>query len=62
MKKVAIWRIGQDIKIWTDSWLPRDWSRRPFTPRGQNLVTHVSELIDPFLGDWDQNLVVTDIF
>lgn len=63
MKKGVTWRIGdgQNIKIWTDPWLPRDWSRRPFTPRGQNLVTHVSELINPLLGDWDRNLV-TDIF
>jgi hypothetical protein len=44
-----IWRVGngQRIKIWEDPWLPREWTRRPLTRRGNNLVNHVDELIDP---------------
>lgn len=41
--------------------LPRGVTRRPITPRGQSLVTRVSDLIDPVTGDWDHDLI-KDIF
>lgn len=61
LKKGVIWRLGDgcNINIWNDPWLPREWSRRPKTPRGQNLVTQV--IIDPLTGDWDREMV-RDIF
>lgn len=45
------------MKIWTDPWIPRAWSRQVITPRGQSLLTHVSELISPITGAWDEELV-----
>jgi hypothetical protein len=49
------------VRIWEDAWLPRDESRRLFTPRGTNLLSYVDELIDPLTGSWDKALV-RDIF
>ena len=63
LKKGIIWRVGAGttIRIWEDGWLPRDESRRPFTPKGLNLLTRVNELIDPINGSWDEALI-RDIF
>jgi hypothetical protein len=54
-----IWRIGdgENINIWHDPWLPNRNSRKPITPRGHNLLRHVSELINPVTGSWDEELV-----
>ena len=63
VKQGMIWRVGDghNLNIWTDPWLRCDWSRRPITPRGSNIITEVSDLINPITGDWDQQLV-NDIF
>jgi hypothetical protein len=62
LKNGIIWRVGngKDINIWTDTWLPREWMRRPVTPRGRNLITR--ELIDPTTGQWDVELVTQTFF
>ena len=54
-----IWRIGDgvDVKIWSDPWIPRPWSRTVNTPRGNNLLERVSDLINPATGQWDVQLV-----
>lgn len=54
-----MWRIGDGtgVKIWSDPWIPRPWSRRVITPRGGNLLEWVSDLIDPTSGSWDERLV-----
>jgi hypothetical protein len=59
LKEGLIWRIvcGTEVNIWSDPWLNREGSRQPVTPRGQCLLTKVSELIDPFTGQWDEVLV-----
>lgn len=49
--------IGVSIRIWENNWLPRDESRRPFTPKGSNLLSYVDELINPVTGCWDEALV-----
>lgn len=63
LKKGVVWQVGagSGILIWEDAWLPRDESRRLFTPRGTNLLSYVDELIDPLTGSWDEALV-RDIF
>jgi hypothetical protein len=59
VKKGMIWRIGDGvgINIWSDPWIPREFSRRPRTPRGHILLSEVDELIDPHTGQWDVQLV-----
>jgi hypothetical protein len=52
---------GNSINIWLDPWIPDGVARRPITPRGQTLVTKVSELIDPVSDEWDSQLI-KDIF
>jgi hypothetical protein len=52
LKKGVIWRI------WDDPWLPRGLTRRPITPRGQNLLTYVNDLINPITEQWDKELVI----
>jgi hypothetical protein len=59
LKEGLVWRIGngEQVKMWSDPWIPRQGSRIPITPRHQNLLTRVQELIDPITGDWDEVLV-----
>jgi hypothetical protein len=59
MKNGMIWRVGDGVglNIWSDPWLPRDFSRKPMTPRGPNLLSEVAELMDPYTGSWDVALV-----
>ena len=56
LKEGIIWRIGNgsSVNIWSDPWLPRGHTRKPATPRGQSLLTRVSELIDPQTESWDE--------
>lgn len=63
LKQGFIWRIGdgQRVNIWADLWIPNAATRRPFTPGGQNIITRVSDLVDPVIGGWDEDLV-WDIF
>jgi hypothetical protein len=59
LKEGLVWRIGngEQVKMWSDPWIPRKGSRIPITPRHQNLLTRVQDLIDPITGDWDEVLV-----
>jgi hypothetical protein len=58
-KRGYIWRVGDgsQIKIWDDCWLPTSHNLKVMTPRGNNLVTKVDELINPVTGDWDDDLI-----
>lgn len=59
LKEGVIWRVGNgdSIRIWDDPWLPRGITRWPLTPRGQTILTMVSDLMDPITGNWDEELV-----
>lgn len=63
LEKGLIWRVGDgtQVRIWEDPWIPCSVTRRPITPRGNVLLSKVSELIDPATGGWDAQLV-RDIF
>jgi hypothetical protein len=63
MEKGIIWRIGDgmNVHIWEDPWIPSGFTRRPRTPRGSTVLSRVSDLIDPYAGTWDIELV-KDLF
>lgn len=56
------WRVGtgENIRIWVDNWIPRDYGLRPYTPDLYDLgeVT-VANLIDHETGGWNSELVET---
>jgi hypothetical protein len=60
VKKGVIWRIGdgEHVNIWQDPWIPRAWCRKILTPRGDNILCKVSDLISPITGQWDEQLVM----
>lgn len=60
MRKGIIWRVGngKNIDIWCDPWIPRGSTRRVISQRGNNLITKVSELINPITNKWDEELVM----
>lgn len=35
----------------------REWTRKPITLRGNNILVHVDELIDPTTGQWDEMMI-----
>jgi hypothetical protein len=53
IKAGMIWRVGDgsNINIWHDPWLPKGITQRPITPRGQSILSKVSELMDPITRD-----------
>jgi hypothetical protein len=62
-KKGCIWRVRDEsqINIWEDSWIPSSYSLKIMTPRGTNILAHVSDLINPIDGSWDED-IIEDIF
>ena len=58
-KKGCIWRVGDGAKIdiWSDCWIPISASRKIVTVHGNQLLTKVSDLIDPSSGEWDEQLI-----
>jgi hypothetical protein len=59
IKEGLIWRIGngENVNIWEDPWIPKGLTRKPATPRGANILSKVSELINPVTGEWDEQLI-----
>lgn len=59
LKEGYIWRVGSgdNINMWSDPWIPNGDMRYPITRQGANLLTRVSELIDPVSHTWDEELV-----
>jgi hypothetical protein len=58
-KKGYIWRVGDgtQISIWSDPWVPSSPNRKVMTPRGNIILTKVSELMDEENGCWDEQLI-----
>jgi hypothetical protein len=58
-KRGCIWRVGDgsQINIWEDSWIPSSHNLKIMTPRGSNILTRVSDLINPIDGSWDEDLI-----
>jgi hypothetical protein len=55
----CIWRVGDgdQINIWNDAWIPTSPTSKVFTPRGNILLNKVSDLITPYTGTWDEELI-----
>jgi hypothetical protein len=58
-KRGYVWRVGNGdkINILSDPWVPTSHDRRVTTTRGNAVVTKVSDLIDPYSGQWDESLL-----
>ena len=58
LKVGNIWRGGDGvkIKIWEDEWIPQSPTRKVITVQGNQLLSRVSDLINPSTGDWDEQL------
>lgn len=54
--KGLVWRVvnGRSIKIWSDSWLPRDGCRHPLGRRVDTNIELVSDLLVPDTRCWDE--------
>jgi hypothetical protein len=50
------WHWG-NINIWNDPWIPSSQSRKIISPRGDAVLTKVSELISPITCMWDEQLI-----
>jgi hypothetical protein len=63
IKNGMIWSVGDGtgIKIWSDPWLLRTWTRKHVTPRQNNLISRIEELLDTVTRQWDRQLA-DDIF
>ena len=59
LKHGYIWRVGngQKIDIWEDAWIPNCANRKVITPKGQHLLSKVSDFIDPSSNRWDEDLI-----
>ena len=59
LKNGYIWQVGngQNIDIWEDAWTPNYANRMVITPKGQYLLSKVSDLIDPYSNRWDEDLI-----
>jgi len=58
-EKGVVWSVGNgdSIRIWEDPWVPQGATKKPITPRRGNILTRVSELINPLTEDWDDEMV-----
>jgi hypothetical protein len=58
-KKGYIWRVGDgtQINIWEDCWIPSSHNLKVMTPKGNNVVQHVNDLINPIYGQWDSESI-----
>jgi hypothetical protein len=61
LKRCLIWRVGngESINIWLDPWIPSSANGLILSQRGNTVYTKVSELIDPYNGGWDLDLLHT---
>ena len=59
LKRGHIWMIGDGsrINVWGDEWIPNSPTRKVITAHGDNLLSKVSDFIDPVPGCWDEELV-----
>ena len=48
--------MGENIDIWRDAWISNCADRKIITPRRGNLLTKVSDLINPITNGWDEEL------
>jgi hypothetical protein len=59
LKKGLIWRVGngESVRIWRDSWIPRECTLKVIGPCGKSRLNRVSSLIDAN-GAWKAQLQI----
>lgn len=52
LKEGMVRRVGDGtgIDMWNKPWLPKEHTRKPITPKGNNLMRYVSDLVNPVTG------------
>jgi hypothetical protein len=60
LKKGVLWRVGNghNIRVWRDSWIPRQSYMKLYSSCGRSRIRYVSELIDE-QGSWKIPLIHT---
>jgi hypothetical protein len=58
LKRGLIWRVGngESIRIWRDSWIPRNGEGKPVTPQGRSRLRRVADLVDNH-GSWRPDVI-----
>jgi hypothetical protein len=58
LKEGLIWRIGsgEEVKIWSDNWIPRSGLKRPLAQKPETeTVSTVSDLLQPEGQGWNES-------
>jgi hypothetical protein len=59
LKQGVVWRIGdgKDIRIWRDSWLPRNYALKAQPGKSKGRLRRVSQLVNEGSGTWNSQII-----
>jgi hypothetical protein len=64
LKQGVVWRIGdgKDIRIWRDSWLPRNYALKAQPGKSKGRLRRVSQLVNEGSGTWNSQIIQKKCF